>query len=124
MKDGGAIGRPLAPGPPGPEEAGRAAAWCAGVAIPSRHWGLRLAGSPAVAYDGAVPPVGAQEGSMTGPVERVALTHLQIPLKEPLRPGDVEHSLKDAILVTVETGGGVGLGECAPIAPFAGAPGD
>src|SRR4051794_25121273 len=61
---------------------------------------------------------------MTGPGERVALTHLQIPLKEPLRPGDVEHSLRDAILVTVETGGGVGLGECAPIAPFAGAPGD
>src|SRR5262245_54550144 len=54
------------------------------------------------------------EGSMTGPVERVSLTHLQIPLKEPSCPGEEGVSLKDAILVTVETGGGVGLGEASP----------
>lgn len=51
---------------------------------------------------------------MTGPVERVTLTHLQVPLKEPIRFGGQDLTVKDAILVTVETSEGVGLGECSP----------
>lgn len=50
---------------------------------------------------------------MTGPVERISLTHLQIPLKEPHR-GSSEPAIKDAILVTVETHEGLGLGESSP----------
>jgi O-succinylbenzoate synthase len=53
---------------------------------------------------------------MTGIVERVALTHLQIPLKEPFRISGGEVAVKDAILVAVETAGGVGLGESSPMA--------
>ncbi len=53
---------------------------------------------------------------MTGVVERVTLTHLQIPLKEPFRIAGGEVAVKDAILVTVETGDGVGLGESSPMA--------
>lgn len=52
---------------------------------------------------------------MTGPVERITLTQLQIPLKEPLRGSGRESVVKDAVLVTVETKGGVGLGECSPL---------
>jgi len=49
---------------------------------------------------------------MAGPVERITLTHLQIPLKEPHQsPG--ETAIKEAILVTVESQGGLGLGECS-----------
>lgn len=51
---------------------------------------------------------------MTGPVERVSLTHLEVPLKEPMRVGGQEVTVKGAILVTVETSEGVGLGECSP----------
>ena len=39
----------------------------------------------------------------TSPIERVVLTHLQIPLKEPFRISGGEVAVKDAILVTVET---------------------
>src|SRR5262249_23719114 len=56
----------------------------------------------------------AREGSMTEPVQRVSLTHLQIPLKEPICTARGEVSLRDAILVTVETSGGVGVGEASP----------
>lgn len=52
---------------------------------------------------------------MTGAVERISLTHLQIPLKETPR-GVAEPAVKDAILVTVETNEGLGLGECSPSA--------
>jgi O-succinylbenzoate synthase len=49
-------------------------------------------------------------------VERVTLTHLQIPMKEPFRISGGEVGVKDAILVTVETSGGLGLGESSPMA--------
>jgi O-succinylbenzoate synthase len=52
---------------------------------------------------------------MTDAVERVALTHLQIPLKEPFRIAAGEISVKDAILVTVETRSGIGHGESSPM---------
>jgi O-succinylbenzoate synthase len=52
---------------------------------------------------------------MTNAVERVTLTHLQIPLKESSRVSGVDVPLKDAILVAVESSTGVGLGECSPI---------
>src|SRR5262249_12618652 len=53
---------------------------------------------------------------MADAVERVRLTHLQIPLKEPFRISGGEVSIKDAILVCVETASGVGLGESSPMA--------
>src|SRR3954449_13385202 len=53
---------------------------------------------------------------MTGAIERVSLTHLQIPLKEPFRISGGEVAVKDAILVTVETAHGVGHGESSPMA--------
>src|SRR3954470_7487475 len=53
---------------------------------------------------------------MANAVERVTLTHLQIPLKEPFRISGGEVSIKDAILVTVEDGSGVGIGESSPMA--------
>src|SRR3954452_5698263 len=53
---------------------------------------------------------------MTDPIERVSLTHLQIPLKEPFRISGGEVSVKDAILVTVETANGLGHGESSPMA--------
>jgi o-succinylbenzoate synthase len=53
---------------------------------------------------------------MTGAVERVTLTHLQIPLKEPFRIAGGEVAVKDAILVAIEAGAGVGLGESSPMA--------
>ena len=52
----------------------------------------------------------------TGPIERVVLTHLQIPLKEPFRISGGEVAVKDAILVTVETSSGIGHGESSPMA--------
>ncbi len=52
---------------------------------------------------------------MTNAVERVVLTHLQIPLKEPFRISGGEVAVKDAILVTVETGHAIGLGESSPM---------
>jgi O-succinylbenzoate synthase len=53
---------------------------------------------------------------MTGAVERVTLTHLQIPFKESFRISAGEVAVKDAILVTVETSSGVGVGESSPMA--------
>ena len=52
----------------------------------------------------------------TEPIERVVLTHLQIPFKEPFRISAGEVATKDAILVEVETARGVGLGESSPMA--------
>jgi O-succinylbenzoate synthase len=52
---------------------------------------------------------------MTDAVERVTLRHLQVPLKESSRIAGVEVTIKDAILVAVESNNGVGLGECSPI---------
>src|SRR5205807_578199 len=53
---------------------------------------------------------------MTDAIERVSLTHLQIPFKEPFRISGGEVAVKDAILVTVETPSAVGVGESAPMA--------
>jgi O-succinylbenzoate synthase len=61
---------------------------------------------------------------MTGPVERVTLTHLQIPLKEPFRLAGCEVAVKDAILVSIETRNGFGLGESSPVAIGCGEPRD
>ncbi len=48
-------------------------------------------------------------------IERVTLTHLQIPLKEPFRTFRGERVQRGSILVTaVTTGGWSGAGECAP----------
>jgi o-succinylbenzoate synthase len=48
------------------------------------------------------------------PIERVVLTHLQIPLKESC-PGDVgEAGVKNAIVVTLETSSGLAHGESSP----------
>ena len=44
----------------------------------------------------------------TDPIERVVLTHLQIPFKEPFRISGGEVAIKDAILVEVETASGSG----------------
>lgn len=52
----------------------------------------------------------------TSPIERVVLTHLQIPLKEPFRIAGGEVAVKDAILVTVETGSAIAHGESSPMA--------
>jgi O-succinylbenzoate synthase len=52
----------------------------------------------------------------TGPVERVVLTQLQIPFKEPFRISTGVVAIKDAILVAIETQSGVGLGESSPMA--------
>jgi O-succinylbenzoate synthase len=54
---------------------------------------------------------------MLDAIGRVQLTHLQIPFKESFRISGGAVSIKDAILVAVETeGGAVGLGECSPMA--------
>lgn len=53
---------------------------------------------------------------MTGPIERVSLTQLQVPLKEPFRISGGEVTVKDAIVVTVETPDGLGHGESSPMA--------
>ena len=53
---------------------------------------------------------------MADSVERVTVTHLQIPLKEPFRISGGEVSVKDAILVAVETRSGIGIGESSPMA--------
>ena len=52
----------------------------------------------------------------TSPIERVVLTHLQVPLKETFRISGGEVAIKDAILVTVETSSGIGQGESSPMA--------
>ncbi|MEJ7639861.1 MAG: enolase C-terminal domain-like protein [Singulisphaera sp.] len=53
---------------------------------------------------------------MTGVIERVTLTHLQIPLKEPFRISAGEVAIKDAILVSLATSDGEGVGESSPMA--------
>src|SRR5262249_19539645 len=52
----------------------------------------------------------------TSPIERVVLTHLQIPLKEPFRISGGEVAIKDAILVSVEPSSAIGHGESSPMA--------
>lgn len=52
---------------------------------------------------------------MTDAIQRVVLTHLQIPLKEPFRISGGEVAIKDAILVTLETAAGAGHGESSPM---------
>jgi O-succinylbenzoate synthase len=55
---------------------------------------------------------------MTQTIERISLTHLQIPLKEPFRISGGETTIKDGILVALGTTDGlVGLGESSPMAP-------
>src|SRR5262249_28264805 len=50
-------------------------------------------------------------------IRKVCLAHLQIPFKEPFRISGGVVSVKDAILVAVETAGGaIGVGECSPMA--------
>jgi O-succinylbenzoate synthase len=54
---------------------------------------------------------------MTDRIDRVTLTHLQVPFKQPFRISGGEVALKDAILVCLETAGGlVGVGESSPMA--------
>jgi len=53
---------------------------------------------------------------MADALERITLTHLQIPLKEPFRISGGEVSIKDAILVTIETPAAIGIGESSPMA--------
>jgi O-succinylbenzoate synthase len=54
--------------------------------------------------------------TVTDPIDRVVLTHIQIPLKEPFRISGGEVAIKDAILVEVSTPSAVGLGESSPMA--------
>ena len=44
-------------------------------------------------------------------INRVILTHIRIPFKEPFRISGLEVPVRDAILVEVESGSGIGLGE-------------
>ena len=53
---------------------------------------------------------------MADALERITLTHLQIPLKEPFRISGGEVVIKDAILVTIETPAAIGIGESSPMA--------
>lgn len=54
---------------------------------------------------------------MTDAVRRVRLSHLQVPLKEPFRISAGEVAVKDAILVQLETEGGLAaVGEASPMA--------
>ncbi len=62
--------------------------------------------------------------TITDPIERVVLTHLQIPLKEPFRISGGEVAIKDAILVSIETSSAAGLGESSPMDASFGYPGD
>ncbi len=52
----------------------------------------------------------------TDPIERVVLTHIRIPFKEPFRISGGEVTIKDAILVELETASSFGLGESSPMA--------
>jgi o-succinylbenzoate synthase len=52
----------------------------------------------------------------TDPIDRVVLTHIQVPFKGPFRIAGGEVAIKDAILVEVETASAVGLGESSPMA--------
>ncbi len=51
---------------------------------------------------------------MADPIERITLTHLEIPWKEATHRCGGVPDVKGAILVTVETALGIGLGESAP----------
>ncbi|WP_250846728.1 o-succinylbenzoate synthase [Aquisphaera insulae] len=50
----------------------------------------------------------------TSPIERVVLTHIQIPRKEPYGRQDDEVAIKDAVVVAVETADERAHGECSP----------
>jgi o-succinylbenzoate synthase len=52
----------------------------------------------------------------TDPIDRVVLTHIQVPFKQPFRISGGEVAIKDAILVEVQTASAVGLGESSPMA--------
>lgn len=53
---------------------------------------------------------------MADAIERISLTHLQVPFKEPYRISGGEVAIKDAILVCIETAEGrVGMGESSPM---------
>ena len=54
--------------------------------------------------------------TITDPIDRVVLTHIQVPFKEPFRISGGEVAIKDAILVEVETASAFGLGESSPMA--------
>src|SRR5262245_60147012 len=54
--------------------------------------------------------------TMVDVIERIMLTHVQIPMKEPFRISGGEVAVKDAILVAVESRAGIGLGESSPMA--------
>jgi O-succinylbenzoate synthase len=56
---------------------------------------------------------------MIGPVERVTLTHLRIPVKEPFLIDGETCPARDAIVVAVACEGSIGLGECSPAAVVA-----
>ncbi len=53
--------------------------------------------------------------SATDPIERVVLTHIQVPFKEPFRTSAGEVAIRDAIVVEVSTSSAVGLGEATPM---------
>lgn len=53
--------------------------------------------------------------SVTDPIERVVLTHIQVPFKEPYRTSAGEVVIRDAIVVEVSTSSGIGLGESTPM---------
>jgi o-succinylbenzoate synthase len=54
---------------------------------------------------------------MVGTIERVGVTHLQIPFKEPFRISGGETAIKDAILVSIHTTDGLtAVGESSPMA--------
>jgi O-succinylbenzoate synthase len=61
---------------------------------------------------------------MADAIERVTLTRLKVPLKEPCRTVRGEVAAKEAILVTVETRSGIGVGEASPPADLEATPGD
>ena len=51
---------------------------------------------------------------MSDGIDRVTLTHIRIPFKEPMRTDRAEIAEKEAIIVEIETSGGLtGLGECS-----------
>jgi O-succinylbenzoate synthase len=54
--------------------------------------------------------------TVTDPIHRVVLTHIQIPFKEPFRISGGEVAIKDAIIVEVETASATGLGESSAMA--------
>jgi O-succinylbenzoate synthase len=77
--------------------------------------------SPAAAHGRllSIGRVAGNEASMmttASPIERVVLTHLQVPLKEPFRISGGEVAVKDAILVSVETSSAIAHGESSPMA--------